>query len=260
MKSRITLIGLILALGGFAPACTRPQPDPGEIRVGQFGSFTGPEATFGQATDRGVRLAIDQRNAAGGVRGRAVRLITEDNQGKAEDTVTIVKKLISRGQVLALIGEVASTRSLAAASIAQNLGIPMISPSSTSPDVTKDRDFIFGTCFIDPVQGPIIARFAAQDLKLKRVAILRDTKSDYSVGLSKFFDQTFTKLGGQVVATVDYASNDPEFKAQITKIRALKPDGLFVPGYYNDLGLIARQVAELGLKNGASGGRRVGKP
>ena len=249
---------LVIALAG--AGCTKSAPPDDEIRIGQFGSLTGSEATFGQATDRGIRLAIAERNAAGGIHGKKIVLLTEDDQGKAEDTVTLVKKLISRGRVVALLGEVASTRSLAAASIAQNLRVPMISPSSTSPEVTKDKDFIFGTCFLDPVQGPILARFAAKDLKLKRVAILRDTKSDYSLGLSKFFTETFTQLGGEVVATVDYASNDPDFKAQLTKIRGLNPQGLFVPGYYNDLGPIVRQAKELGLKVTLLGGDGWGNP
>ena len=249
---------ITLGLAALAVGCTRPSD--GEVRIGQFGSFTGPEATFGQATDRGVRLAVDARNAAGGINGRRVVLYTEDNQGKAEDTVSLVKKLVGQSKVVALLGEVASTRSLAAASIAQQLGIPMISPSSTDPDVTKDRDFVFGTCFIDPVQGPILARFAAQDLKMKRVAILRDSKSDYSLGLTEFFTKTFESLGGKVVASLDYASGDPDFKAQLTKIRALDPEGLFVPGYYNDVGPIARQARELGIKARFIGGDGWGNP
>jgi len=237
-----------------AAGCTKSRVPDGELRIGQFGSFTGSEATFGQSTDRGIRLLIDARNAAGGVRGKKIVLITEDNQGKAEDTVAIVKKLIAQDQVVALLGEVASTRSLAAAPIAQQYKIPMITPSSTNPEVTKKRDFVFRVCFIDPVQGPIMARFAAEDLKFQRVAILRDIKSDYSVGLSKFFAEKFTQLGGRIVTTLDYASNDPDFKAQLTQIRAADPQGIFVPGYYNDLGPIARQARELGLKVPLLGG------
>ena len=155
---------------------------------------------------------------------------------------------------MALIGEVASTRSLAAAPIAQQYKIPMITPSSTNPEVTRKRDFVFRVCFIDPVQGPIMARFAAEDLKFKRVAVLRDIKSDYSIGLSKYFVEKFKQLGGEIVATLDYSSNDPDFKAQLTQIRAANPEGLFIPGYYNDLGPIARQARELGITAPLMGG------
>ena len=151
-----------------------------------------------------------------------------------------------------------STRSLAAAPIAQKYKVPMITPSSTNPEVTRKKDYVFRVCFIDPVQGPIMARFAAEELKFKRVAILRDIKSDYSVGLSKFFARKFTELGGNVVITVDYASNDPDFKAQLTQIRAVNPEGLFIPGYYNDLGPISRQARELGITVPLMGGGRMG--
>ena len=246
--------GLIAFALGAGLGCTKTRVPEGELRIGQFGSFTGSEATFGQSTDRGIRLMIDARNAAGGVRGKKIVLISEDNQGKAEDTIAIVKKLIAQDQVVALLGEVASTRSLAAAPIAQQYKIPMITPSSTNPAVTAKRDYVFRVCFIDPVQGPIMARFVAEDLKFKRVAILRDIKSDYSLGLAKFFAAKFQELGGQVVASLDYSSNDPDFKAQLTQIRALDAQGIFVPGYYSDLGPIARQARELGLKIPLMGG------
>ena len=248
--ARVVLTVLSILLFG----CTQGRVPDNEIRIGQFGSFTGSEASFGQSTDRGIRLIFDAKNAAGGVKGKKLVLITEDNQGKAEDTTSIVKKLIAQDQVVALLGEVASTRSLAAAPIAQNYKIPMITPSSTNPEVTKKGEYVFRVCFIDPVQGPIMARFAAEDLKLKRVAVLRDIKSDYSMGLSKFFTEKFKALGGEIVATLDYASNDPDFKAQLTQIRAAQPDGLFIPGYYNDLGPIARQARELGIKVPMLGG------
>lgn len=244
----------VCVVGVGVGGCTQSRVPEDEIRIGQFGSFTGSEASFGQSTDRGIRLIFDAKNAAGGIRGKKIVLVTEDNQGKAEETTSIVKKLIAQDQVIALLGEVASTRSLAAAPIAQNYKIPMITPSSTNPEVTKKGDFVFRVCFIDPMQGPIMARFAAEDLKLKKVAILRDIKSDYSMGLSKFFTAKFKELGGEVVATLDYTSNDPDFKAQLTQIRAVAPDGLFVPGYYNDLGPIARQARELGLKIPLLGG------
>jgi branched-chain amino acid transport system substrate-binding protein len=249
-------LSLCLATLMAALSCTKgpSSANSNEIKIGQFGSMTGPEATFGQSTDKGLRLAIDARNAAGGIHGKKIVLITEDNQSKPEETTSIVKKLITQDKVIALIGEVASTRSLAAAPIAQKEKIPMITPSSTNPRVTQIGDYIFRVCFIDPVQGPIMAQFASDVLKFKKVAVLKDLKSDYSIGLAEFFEKKFKELGGQIVAEGTYSSNDSDFKAQLTQIRAAGPEAVFIPGYYNDVGPIGRQARELGLKATLLGG------
>lgn len=219
-----------------------------EILVGQFGSMTGGEATFGQSTDKGVRLAIDAKNAAGGIKGKKIKLITLDNQGKPEEAAAVVKKLITQDKVVAILGEVASTRSLAAAPIAQANKIPMVSPSSTNPEVTRKGDYIFRVCFIDPFQGSVMARFAHDNLKLKKVAVLKDLKSDYSLGLAEFFINKFKELGGNVVAEQTFQTGDADFKAQLTQIRGSAPDALFIPAYYTEVGLIARQARQLGIK------------
>ena len=230
-------------------ACTPNAHVPDdEIRIGQFNSLTGPEGTFGQSTDKGIRLAIDAANAAGGIKGKRINLITEDNQSKPEEISPVVKKLITQDKVVALLGEVASTRSRAAAFIAQPNKIPMITPSSTNPNITAVGNYIFRVCFIDPVQGPIMARFASEELKIKRVAIMKDLKSDYSLGLTDFFTRKFKELGGEVVTVQTYSSGDADFKAQLTQVRAANPEAIFVPGYYNDLGPMGRQARELGLK------------
>jgi len=165
-----------------------------------------------------------------------------------------VTRLIEQEKVVALLGEVASSRSLAAAPIAQSKKIPMVSPSSTNPKVTEIGDYIFRTCFIDPFQGTVMAKFAIENLKAKKVAILRDVKSDYSVGLADFFTQKYKELGGQVVADVSYQSNDVDFKAQLTQIKSKGADALFIPGYYTEVGLIARQARELGINAKLMGG------
>jgi branched-chain amino acid transport system substrate-binding protein len=219
-----------------------------EILIGQFGSMSGGEATFGQSTDKGVRLAFDQKNAAGGVKGKKLVLKTEDNQGKPEEAAAVVRKLITQDKVLAVLGEVASTRSLAAAPIAQQYKIPMITPSSTNPQVTKVGDYIFRVCFIDPFQGSVMARFAHDNLKLSKVAILKDLKSDYSLGLAEFFTKKFQELGGKIVSEQSFQTGDSDFKAQLTQIRATNPEALFIPAYYTEVGLIARQARQLGLK------------
>jgi branched-chain amino acid transport system substrate-binding protein len=235
-------------------ACTKKHDGSGgavtgnEIKIGQYGSMTGGEATFGQSTDKGIRLAVDAKNATGGVKGKKLVLITNDDQGKPEEAAAVVKKLITQDNVVALLGEVASTRSLAAAPIAQQYKIPMITPSSTNPEVTKRGDYIFRTCFIDPFQGSVMARFAFNNLKVKKVAILKDLKSDYSLGLSEFFAKKFKDLGGQIVSEQTFQAGDSDFKGQLTRIRSTEPEAIFIPAYYTEVGLIARQTRQLGIK------------
>jgi branched-chain amino acid transport system substrate-binding protein len=225
-----------------------------EIVVGEVGSMTGSEATFGTSTHQGIELAFEQINAAGGVKGKKFRVITLDDQGKPDEAATAVTKLITQDKIAALLGEVASSRSLAMAPIAQAHGIPMITPSSTNPKVTEQGDYIFRVCFIDPFQGTVMAKFAKDTLKIKNVAILRDVKNDYSVGLADFFTQTFTKNGGTIVVDQSYSAGDMDFKSQLTAIRAKKPEAIYVPGYYTEVGLIARQAKELGLDVPLMGG------
>jgi branched-chain amino acid transport system substrate-binding protein len=247
----LALIGLL----GFSltqTSCTKK--DENEIVIGHFGSMTGSEATFGTSTDEGIRLAVEETNAKGGVKGKKIRLVTMDNQGKAEEAASVVTRLIEKEKVIALLGEVASSRSLAAAPIAQKRKIPMVTPSSTNPKVTEVGDYIFRTCFIDPFQGTVMAKFATETLKIKKVAILRDVKSDYSVGLADYFVLKFKELGGEVVADVSYQSQDVDFKGQLTQIKSKSPEAIFIPGYYTEVGLIARQAREIGLKIPLMGG------
>ena len=225
-----------------------------EIRIGEFGSLTGGTATFGTSSHEGTMLALDEINAGGGVLGKKVRVITEDNQSKPEESVTAVLKLIKQNQVSAVVGEVASSRTLAAAPQCQANGIPLLSPASTNPKVTQVGDYIFRACFIDPFQGSTMAKFAVGRLHAKRIAILTDRKNDYSVGLTDFFRDTAVKLGAEIVAEESYSEGDIEFKAQLTEIKATNPDVLYVPGYYTECALIARQARELGLSVPLLGG------
>jgi branched-chain amino acid transport system substrate-binding protein len=225
-----------------------------EIVIGEVGSMTGSEATFGVSTHRGIELAINEINAAGGVKGKTIKVISLDDQGKPDEAATAVTKLITQNNVFAILGEVASSRSLAMAPIAQQYQIPMITPSSTNPKVTQVGDYIFRVCFIDPFQGTVMAKFALETLKFKKVAVLRDVKNDYSVGLADFFTETFKKGGGEVVVDQSYSAGDVDFKSQLTAIRGTKPEAIFVPGYYTEVGLIARQAKELGLNVPLMGG------
>lgn len=226
----------------------------GQLKIGEYGSLTGDKATFGTSTHHGIQMALDEINAAGGVGGIPIALITEDDQGRPEEAATAVNKLIVQDQVLAVLGEVASSNSLAAAPICQEAKVPMITHASTNPAVTEVGDYIFRICFIDPFQGTVMARFARESLKLSTVAILRDVKSDYSVGLAGYFTEEFTRLGGTITGDESYQQGDVDFKAPLTALISKLPEALYVPGYYTEVGLIARQARELGYKGPLLGG------
>lgn len=221
--------------------------DTGDILVGAALSLTGAQASFGTMTKNGIELAIKEINADGGILGRKVKLIALDDQSKPEEAATIVTRLVTQDKVTALISDVASSISLAMGPIAQSYKVPMVSPSSTNPKVTQIGDYIFRVCFIDPFQGTVMAKFAHESLKLKNVAVLRDIKNDYSMGLADYFTKTFTSLGGVIAQDQSYSEGDVDFKSQLTSIKAKNPDAIFVPGYYTEVGLIARQAREVGL-------------
>jgi branched-chain amino acid transport system substrate-binding protein len=219
----------------------------GAIKIGHYGSMTGSEATFGVSTDNGIKLAVKERNAAGGVNGKQVQLITYDDQGKGQEAVTAVTRLIQQDGVAAVLGEVASSRSIAAGPVCQREGVPMISPSSTNPQVTEIGDMIFRVCFIDPFQGYVGASFAKNQLKLDKSATLYNRSQAYSAGLNKEFVNAFEKLGGQVLTQVAYADGDNDFSAQLTSIRGTNPQFIYIPGYYTEVVNIARQARKLGI-------------
>jgi len=220
-----------------------------ELVIGEFGSLTGADATFGQSTKLGVDAALADltANKQGKIGGLPVRVVVEDDQGKAEEAANAVQKEINQDRVVAVIGEVASSRSLAAGPICQSNGVPMISPSSTNPKVTQVGDYIFRMCFLDDFQGHSVALFATKNLGLKKIAILKDVKSDYSVGLTEYFTNAIKEMGGTIVAEQAYTAGDQDFSAQLTAIKAKKPDAIYIPGYYTEVGLIARKARELGL-------------
>ncbi|HTR96866.1 MAG TPA: ABC transporter substrate-binding protein [Candidatus Acidoferrales bacterium] len=248
LRSSLGPLAALALLGALAAGCSSGGGHA-EIVIGEYGSLTGSDATFGQSTKMGVELALTElgQNQGGKIGGLPVRIVSEDDQGKPEEAANAVQKLLNQDQVVAVIGEVASSRSLAAAPICQQAGVPMVSPSSTNPKVTEVGDDIFRMCFIDPFQGTVMARFARTNLGLKKVAILKDIKSDYSVGLAQYFTDAFTKGGGTIVAEQAYTAGDQEFSAQLTAIKAHHPDAIFIPGYYTEVGLIGRKARELGI-------------
>jgi branched-chain amino acid transport system substrate-binding protein len=252
---RVAFAALALVAAAFAAGCSSGGAKS-ELVVGEYGSLTGSDATFGQSTRMGVELAVSEllANKGGTIGGLPVRVVSEDDQGKPEEAANAVQKLLNQDQVVSVIGEVASSRSLAAAPICQQAGVPMVSPSSTNPKVTDVGDYIFRMCFIDPFQGTVMAKFAGTNLGLKRVAILKDIKSDYSVGLAQFFADAFKAAGGTIVAEQAYQAGDQDFSSQLTAIKAKNPEAIFVPGYYTEVGLIARKAKELGLQAPLLGG------
>jgi branched-chain amino acid transport system substrate-binding protein len=224
------------------------------ILIGEVGSLTGSEATFGISTRNAIELAVREVNAAGGIKGKKVEVRVYDNQSKPEEAASAANRLINQDQVLLILGEVASSNSIAMAQKAQPAKVPMISNASTNPKVTEIGDYIFRVCFIDPFQGYVMAKFARDNLKFTKVAVLRDLGAAYSQGLADVFERKFTEMGGKIVAQETYTKGSTDFRSQLTAIKRAQPDGIYIPGYYNDIGLIARQARELGITAKLMGG------
>jgi len=260
VSNRCWPVAVGLAIAVILAGCNKSSESSGgagadvSIKVGEFASLTGKEASFGQMSHHGTELAIDELNGRGGALGRKFSLHTEDDQSKQGESKTIARKLISRDGVVAILGEVASGRSLEAAPVCQESKIPQITPSSTNPKVTAIGDYIFRICFTDPLQGKVLARFAQRTLQVKKVAVLSDAASTYSVGLATYFKDAFKAAGGEIVDEQKYSGGDKDFKAQLTTIKSSKPEAIFIPGYYQDVGLIALQARELGVTAPLFGG------
>jgi len=235
-------------------AATKAPAASDTILIGEFGSLTGSEATFGQSTHNGVVLAIKEVNAAGGIKGKKVAVRTYDDQGRAQEAGTAVTRLITDDKVVAVLGEVASSLSIAGGRVAQQYKVPMISPSSTNPQVTQIGDMIFRVCFLDDFQGWAGAKFARDHLKAQTAAVLYDQAQAYSKGLNDYFSKAFGELGGKIAATQAYSGGDQDFSAQLTTIRAANPDVIYLPGYYTDVANVILQARKLGIKAPFLGG------
>ena len=232
---------------GVASGSENIPPSTGPIKIGHYASLTGEEATFGISTDNGVKLAMEERNAAGGVKNRQIELKTLDDGSKAAEAGNVVARLVNEDKVVALIGEVASSASIAGGKVAQDRGVPMISPSSTNKLVTKGRDMVSRVCFLDEFQGYVVAKFAT-DNKMKKVAILYDQAAAYSKGLAETFQTEIESLGGKITTKQAYKKGDPDVSAQLQTIKTSGADAVFLPGYYTDVGNIIRQARKLGIK------------
>lgn len=241
-------LGLLLAalwLSACRPGASSSGASP--LRVGLVGALTGTEAQLGQSIRDGALLAIEAANAAGGVAGRPVELRAYDTQGRPEEAASATVRLVRQDGALFIVGADTSSSTLALAPVASGAKVPVVSPSATSPRVTKEGgSYVFRVCFVDSFQGAALAAFA-RSLGLSRMAVLTDMKSDYSVGLARAFSERFQSLGGTVVADETYGKGDSDFRAQLTHLKGLHPEGLFVPGYYTDAAAIARQARQLGL-------------
>lgn len=257
MKKIVLLITFVLLIcfnGIFAQQEKKADDGKEPIRVGVFIDLTGATSSFGILTKNGIELAVEEINKTAGINGRRIYLIIEDDQGRPETAKYVVKKLIEEDKVHAILGEVASTNSLAAAPVAQEAKIPMISPSSTNLRVTQVGNYIFRACFVDPLQGEAMANFALFELGAKKVAIFRDVQSDYSRGMAENFTQIFSKYNGKIISDQGYIQNDTDFKGQLIKIKQLKPDAIYLPGYYNEVGIIIKQARELKINVPILGG------
>jgi branched-chain amino acid transport system substrate-binding protein len=247
---RLFVVAALFTALGLALSCAQPQKtteDRSTIKIGFFGDLSGPTFNFGQSAMNGVLMAAVEINQAGGINGHNIDIVIEDDKGSPESAAQSAGNLISRDKVVALIGAGASGDSLAAAPLAQSARVPLISPSSTNPAVTQVGDYIFRACFIDAFQGEVMAKFAANTLRAKKAAIMLDFNSPYSRGLTEFFEFSFAKLNGQIVVKQSYSQGDADYRGQLSAIKAAAPDVIYIPGYYGDVAIIARQARQLSL-------------
>lgn len=251
IKMKYLFLVAVLILGGCT--CLGPFREVKEVYIGEYASLTGSVASFGINTHLGVQLAIKEANSRSSETGFRFKLITIDDEGDETKAAAAVKSLIDQ-RVVVVIGEASSNLSIAGAKVAQANRVPMITASSTHPKVTQIGDYIFRACFVDAFQGTVMAKFAYQDLRATRVAVMRDLKAEYSVGLADFFVEKFKALGGTITVDVSYKKGDLDFREQLLKIAKTNSDAIYIPGYYTEVGLIARQARQLGISAKFLGG------
>lgn len=231
--------------------------ESGAIKIGFIGPLTGAASSYGQSGEKGLQLYEEQLNKAGGINGRKVQFIYVDDEGKPASSVNAGSKLINSDKVAAIVGPVTSTCANSLAPICQSSNIPMITGTATNVNITKAGDCIFRVCFTDPFQGKIMAKFSTDELKAQTAAILYNNGDDYSKGLAEAFKSNFT---GKIVDTETYNTGDKDFNAQLTKIAPQKPDVLYLPEYYSDVGVIAREARNMGITATFLGGDGFDSP
>lgn len=256
-KKLSLLLSSVLVVSLFSGCGKTASSD--KIKVGLNYELSGNVATYGQSLSQGAELALEQVNQKGGVLGKKIEVVKVDNKSDNTEAANVATRLAVRDKVVALLGPATSGNTKAASPAAMQNKVPLISASATADDVTVDsngkvREYIFKTCFSDSFQGVMMANFATNDLKLAKAAVLVDSTSDYSKGLAKNFKETFKKNGGTILTEEAYQAKDTDFKAVLTKIKNTNPDVLFVPGYYEEVGLIVRQARDMGLNVPILGG------
>lgn len=224
-----------------------------DIKIGMVYELTGNTASYGTSAANGAKLAFKEINASGGVLGKQIQIVSADNKGEPSESANAMSKVISQDKVVAVTGFTVSSCGIAASAVAEANKIPFVAAATVNPKVTFDertgkvKDYTFRACFIDSFQGTVGANFALNGLKAGKTAIMTDSSSDYSKGLTDIFRSTYVKAGGKIVAEESYLQKDQDYKPILTKIKAQNPDLLYIPGYYEDVGKIIKQARELGM-------------
>ncbi|MFT5680609.1 MAG: branched-chain amino acid transport system substrate-binding protein [Myxococcota bacterium] len=239
--STAALLSLLVGCDGEAPSETPDAPEVNTFKIGAVMPLSGQTATYGEESLNGLKMAIDDLSGKDGI---TFELVYKDNKGDSTETAKLTTQLIKIDKVDIIVGAVASTNTLKAAKVAQENGIPLMTPASTNAAITEKGDFISRICFIDPVQGSVLARLASEDLSLKKAVIIVDSASDYSVGLQTSFTATFTAAGGEIVSVENFTAGEADFSALITKVAGSGADVLFIPAYYGDVGPMLKQAGE----------------
>ena len=245
MKKLAAAMAVALLLAGCKPQTAK------EIRIGLITPLTGDVKTFGESVKNAFEMAVDEANKSGGVAGMRIIPIVEDDRNDPTEASNAASKLIKQDRVQAIVGSVTSKASIPVSDLAQSGKIPAITPSATNPKVTvadgKRKNYMFRACFIDPFQGKVMAKFAREALFKDKAAVLYDASNDYSKGIAEYFSDAFKLMGGKVVAYESYGKDDVDFSALLTKVKASGADVIFLPDYYNKVGLIAKQAREKGI-------------
>jgi branched-chain amino acid transport system substrate-binding protein len=242
--STLLTVGLLAGCGG-------AKQDANEIKVGVDAELTGNVANYGKQALNGIQLAIKEANANGGVNGKQIKLVIADNKSEASEATNAMTKLITEDKVVAVLGPIVSSNVLSALQVAEDNKVPLLTPTGTNEKITvndgKVHPYVFRSCFIDPLQGKIMANFASNTLKTKNAVIFVDNSSDYSKSLAESFEQLFTQNGGAIVGKEAFLQKDQDFKAPLTKIKAMNPEVIFLPAYYEEVGKIVKQAREIGI-------------
>ena len=243
---KIVGVAAVVAMVLAAAGCSKKESDT--VKIGGIAPLSGAVAVYGVECKNGIDLAVEEINAAGGINGKKVEFVCEDDEGSPDKTVNAFKKLITKDGVKLVIGSLTSGCTQAVTTLSQASKVVQIAPAATAPAITDAGNYVFRACFIDPFQGTVGGKFAFESLKAKNAAILYDVGNDYSVGLQENFVKSFETAGGKIVAVESYSTGDKDFNAQLTKIKNANPDVVYLPDYYGTVALIAKQLRAQGIK------------